>query len=212
METEAKTNAENTLRQTAWNTVLSASEVKEYPQDDIDSAKSDFNTQYENYAKQGNMTLEEFVKAQGISMDDFEEQSQQYAEYKVKQNLIVQGILDAENMTLEDADSLSIQDQLIEAYSAKDLAGLIDTYGQKAVDEAIGLLRVENFILDNANVQDKVANGDTVGENGDDATQGGSSEEGVDQDLETREATEDEMDSDDTAVVTEEEPDTTATE
>lgn len=212
METEAKTNAENTLRQTAWSTVLSASEVKEYPQDDIDSAKSDFNTQYENYAKQGNMTLEEFVKAQGISMDDFEEQSQQYAEYKVKQNLIVQGILDAENMTLEDADSLSIQDQLIEAYSAKDLAGLIDTYGQKAVDEAIGLLRVENFILDNANVQDKVANGDTVGENGDDATQGGSSEEGVDQDLETREATEDEMDSDDTAVVTEEEPDTTATE
>lgn len=32
-------------------------------------------------------------------MDDFEEQSGQYAEFKVKQNLIVQGIMDAENMT-----------------------------------------------------------------------------------------------------------------
>ena len=72
------------------------------------------------------MTLEDFVKAQGISMDDFEEQSGQYAEFKVKQNLIVQGIMDAENMTLEDKKSLSIQDELIKAYSVKDLAALVD--------------------------------------------------------------------------------------
>ena len=91
LESEAKTNARNTLRETAWNTVLSSSEVKEYPQEDLDTAKTEFKTLYENYAKQGDMTLEDFVKAQGISMDDFEEQSNQYAEYKVKQNLIVQG-------------------------------------------------------------------------------------------------------------------------
>ena len=38
LEDEAKTSAQNTLRETAWNTVLSASEVKEYPQDDLDTA------------------------------------------------------------------------------------------------------------------------------------------------------------------------------
>ena len=143
LEDEEKTSAQNTLRETAWNTVLSASEVKEYPQDDLDTAKTEFKTLYENYAKQGDMTLEDFVKAQGISMDDFEEQSSQYAEYKVKQNLIVQGIMDAENMTLEDEKSLSIQDELIKAYNVKDLAALVDKYGQAAVDESIGLLRVE---------------------------------------------------------------------
>lgn len=156
LEDEAKTSAQNTLRETAWNTVLSASEVKEYPQDDLDTAKTEFKTLYENYAKQGDMTLEDFVKAQGISMDDFEEQSSQYAEYKVKQNLIVQGIMDAENMTLEDEKSLSIQDELIKAYNVKDLAALVDKYGQAAVDESIGLLRVEDFILDNATVEEKV--------------------------------------------------------
>lgn len=109
LESEAKTSAQNTLRETAWNTVLSASEVKEYPQDDLDTAKTEFRTLYENYAKQGDMTLEDFVKAQGISMDDFEEQGSQYAEYKVKQNLIVQGIMDAENMTLEDEKSLAVR-------------------------------------------------------------------------------------------------------
>lgn len=190
LEDEAKTSAQNTLRETAWNTVLSASEVKEYPQDDLDTAKTEFKTLYENYAKQGDMTLEDFVKAQGISMDDFEEQSSQYAEYKVKQNLIVQGIMDAENMTLEDEKSLSIQDELIKAYNVKDLAALVDKYGQVAVDESIGLLRVEDFILDNATVEEKVTAGDTEGVNGDDPSEDGSSAEGtVDEELEAAEAT-----------------------
>ena len=190
LEDEAKTSAQNTLRETAWNTVLSASEVKEYPQDDLDTAKTEFKTLYENYAKQGDMTLEDFLKAQGISMDDFEEQSSQYAEYKVKQNLIVQGIMDAENMTLEDEKSLSIQDELIKAYNVKDLAALVDKYGQAAVDESIGLLRVEDFILDNATVEEKVTAGDTEGVNGDDPSEDGSSAEGtVDEELEAAEAT-----------------------
>ena len=190
LEDEAKTSAQNTLRETAWNTVLSASEVKEYPQDDLDTAKTEFKTLYENYAKQGDMTLEDFVKAQGISMDDFEEQSSQYAEYKVKQNLIVQGIMDAENMKLEDEKSLSIQDELIKAYNVKDLAALVDKYGQAAVDESIGLLRVEDFILDNATVEEKVTAGDTEGVNGDDPSEDGSSAEGtVDEELEAAEAT-----------------------
>lgn len=190
LEDEAKTSAQNTLRETAWNTVLSASEVKEYPQDDLDTAKTEFKTLYENYAKQGDMTLEDFVKAQGISMDDFEEQSSQYAEYKVKQNLIVQGIMDAENMTLEDEKSLSIQDELIKAYNVKDLAALVDKYGQATVDESIGLLRVEDFILDNATVEEKVTAGDTEGVNGDDPSEDGSSAEGtVDEELEAAEAT-----------------------
>lgn len=190
LEDEAKTSAQNTLRETAWNTVLSASEVKEYPQDDLDTAKTEFKTLYENYAKQGDMTLEDFVKAQGISMDDFEEQSSQYAEYKVKQNLIVQGIMDAENMTLEDEKSLSIQDELIKAYNVKDLAALVDKYGQAAVDESIGLLWVEDFILDNATVEEKVTAGDTEGVNGDDPSEDGSSAEGtVDEELEAAEAT-----------------------
>ena len=190
LEDEAKTSAQNTLRETAWNTVLSASEVKEYPQEDLDTAKTEFRSLYENYAKQGDMTLEDFVKAQGISMDDFEEQSGQYAEFKVKQNLIVQGIMDAENMTLEDKKSLSIQDELIKAYSVKDLAALVDKYGQAAVDESIGLLRVEDFILDNATVEEKVSAGDTQGVNGDDPSSDGSSAEGtVDEELEAAEAT-----------------------
>ena len=87
--------------------------------------------------------------------------------------------------------SLSIQDELIKAYSVKDLAALVDKYGQAAVDESIGLLRVEDFILDNATVEEKgLLPVSTQGVNGDDPSSDGSSAEGtVDEELEAAEAT-----------------------
>ena len=154
LEESAQVQAESSLRSTAWTTVYTNSEVKEYPQKDIDDAAAGFKRQAQSYAEQGNMELEEFVESQGISMEDFEEQCQQYAQAKVKQDLIIQGIMDAEGMTLEDADSLAIQDQLVQQYGSGDLAALIDIYGQEAVDESIGLLRVENFIIANANYEE----------------------------------------------------------
>lgn len=150
LEQEAQDQAENSLRSTAWTTVYSNSEVVEYPEKDIEGATQEFRSQIEAYAKQGNMELEDFVKSQGVSMDDFEAQCQQYAQNKVKQNLIIQGIMDAEGMTLEDEESLAIQNELVEKYASGDLAALIDTYGQVAVDETIGLIRVEDFIIANS--------------------------------------------------------------
>ena len=154
LEESAQVQAESSLRSTAWTTVYTNSEVKEYPQKDIDDAVAGFKRQAQSYAEQGNMELEEFVESQGISMEDFEEQCQQYAQAKVKQDLIIQGIMDAEGMTLEDADSLAIQEQLVQQYGSGDLAVLIDTYGQEAVDESIGLIRVENFMIANANFEE----------------------------------------------------------
>ena len=160
LEQEAQEQADNSLRSTAWSTVCTNSEVVEYPEKDVEEASKTFRNQAEAYAKQGNMELEDFVASQGVSMDDFEAQCQQYAQAKVKQDLIIQGIMDAEGMTLEDEESLAIQNQLVEQYASGDLAALIDTYGQVAVDESIGLIRVQNFIIANANY-DQTASDDT---------------------------------------------------
>lgn len=157
LEQEAQEQADNSLRSTAWSTVYTNSEVVEYPEKDVEEAAKTFRNQAEAYAKQGNMELEDFVASQGVSMDDFEAQCQQYAQAKVKQDLIIQGIMDAEGMTLEDEESLAIQNQLVEQYASGDLAALIDTYGQVAVDESIGLIRVQNFIIANANYDQKAS-------------------------------------------------------
>ena len=171
LEKEARESAGEVLKNTAWNTVLENTEVKEYPEADVENAVSEFRKSMEVYAKQADMTLEEFVESQGISQDAFDEQSRQYAEGKVKQNLIVQGIMDAEGLSLDDKESLEVQEELVKQMGAANLAELVDTYGQSYVDESVGLLRVEDFIVKNAKVSEKSANGDTVADNAEGAAE-----------------------------------------
>lgn len=188
LEEYVQASALSRLKSTAWNTVVESSEVKEYPEKDMDNAIAEYKGMIELYAKQANMELEKFIETQQMTMEQFEEQSRLYAEGKVKQLLIVQAILDAEGMSLEDEESMKIQDELITVSGAKNLAGLIDVYGQAAVDESIGLLRVENFIVENAEINEKVSSGDTTGANADstsdEAIQAPDEENVVDKELE----------------------------
>ena len=166
LQKSAEQMAENILYQNAWNQVYEASEVKEYPEKDVEEAYAEFETQIKSYAKQGGMELEDYLESQQVSKEAFETQCQEYAEARVKQNLILQGIMDAEGMTLEDKESLAVQDELIQNYGVKDLAALVDTYGQASVDTTIGLIRVERFIAENANIEEKISENGTVGVSG----------------------------------------------
>lgn len=166
LQENAEQMADSILYQTAWNQVYEASEVKEYPEKDVKEAYAEFETQIKSYAKQGGMELEDYLESQQVSKEAFETQCQEYAEARVKQNLILQGIMDAEGMTLEDKESLAVQDELIQNYGVKDLAALVDTYGQTSVDTTIGLIRVERFIVENANVEEKISENGTVGVSG----------------------------------------------
>ena len=166
LQKSAEQMAESILYQNAWNQVYEASEVKEYPEKDVEEAYAEFETQIKSYAKQGGMELEDYLESQQVSKEEFETQCQEYAEARVKQNLILQGIMDAEGMTLEDKESLAVQDELIQNYGVKDLAALVDTYGQASVDTTIGLIRVERFIAENANIEEKISENGTVGVSG----------------------------------------------
>lgn len=188
MEEDAKKSALNALKMKAWNQVVEASEVIEYPAKDLENAVAEFKKMIGLYAEQAGMDLEKFIETQQMTMEQFDEQANMYAENKVKQILIVQAILDAEGLSLADEECLAIQDELIEDSGVKDLAALIDQYGQVMVDESIGLLRVENFIVDNAEINEQVANGDTTAANAEGAAEADNQtpdeENAVDEELE----------------------------
>ena len=200
MEENAQKAADEELKNKAWLQVVDASEVLEYPQEDIDKQKKEYKKITQRFADQAEMELEEFVKSQNMTMEQFEASMQQYAELIVKQELVIQAILDAENISLNDEECLAIQDELIKNSGSKDLAEMIDKYGQEGVDEAIGLLRVEDFILKNAKINEKASGGDTTGENAEavtsEETQEPDAEGEIDAELE-----EDGEADDDTAVV-----------
>lgn len=157
LEAEMEITVENELKSTAWENIVTNSAMIEYPEKDLETAKTLYNAQMTVYAETYEMTLEEFVISQGFTMEEYEEQCQLYAERKVKQNLIVQGILDAEGIRLDDEECLEIENQIMETYGAESLAELIDMYSQVQIDESIALLRVENFIYENAVIVEPVA-------------------------------------------------------
>lgn len=200
LQENAEQMADSILYQTAWNQVYEASEVKEYPEKDVKEAYAEFETQVKSYAKQGGMELEDYLESQQVSQEAFEEQCQEYAEARVKQNLILQGIMDAEGITLEDKESLAVQDELIQTYGVQDLAALIDTYGQTSVDITIGLIRVERFIVENANVEEKISENGTVGVSGNGSVSA-EGEEAVEETEGTEETSPEETDSEETPTV-----------
>ena len=133
-------------RAQVWRQILDSCEVTEYPQEDMDRAEEEYKTLLERYAAQAELDLDDFLLSQGKTQEDYLEDSLAYAKAKVKQNLIITGIMDAENMTLEDAESTRILADLVSQFKAEDANELIDSYGKQEVYESVGLVRVMDYV------------------------------------------------------------------
>ena len=199
-ENETK-SADYDLYSNAWSEVLANSEVKEYPEEDVDKAVESYKKLNENYVKEAGMEMSDFLKAQGMSEEDYEEDCQQYAESKVEQNLIVQGIMDAEGLSLDDDDIQTLKDELLSEYGYESFDQLVAYYGEQEVNESLALMRVERFIVDNATVNETSATeADVANEDADPESE----DTGVDAAEDTIEDNASEEDSSDTAEESEE--------
>lgn len=194
LEDTAVQTADYELYSDAWNEVQAASEIKDYPKEDVDAAKKSYQELNEKYVKDAGMEMADFLKSQGMSEEDYESECQQYAESKVEQNLIVQGIMDAEGLSIDDEETQKLKDDLIEEYGFASIDEMIETYGEQEVNESLALLRVERFIVDNANVTE------VAGDDADAVDEGYDLEEyDESMDIDTGDDTEDNVDIEDAA-------------
>ena len=152
--------AQNTALSNLWTTIMDSCEVVKYPQKDVDKAMKLFEDNLNTYADQQNMKPEEFLESQGMTREQFDEQSKDYAEYTVKQNLVVQAIMDAEKFTLTDEKSEEARKELAANYGVDDISDLVKEFGQETVNQSIALTRVTDFILDNAKVESSIKTDD----------------------------------------------------
>ena len=194
LEDTAVQTADYELYSDAWNEVQAASEIKDYPKEDVDAAKKSYQELNEKYVKDAGMEMADFLKSQGMSEEDYESECQQYAESKVEQNLIVQGIMDAEGLSIDDEETQKLKDDLIKEYGFASIDEMIETYGEQEVNESLALLRVERFIVDNANVTE------VAGDDADAVDEGYDLEEyDKSMDIDTGDDTEDHVDTEDAA-------------
>ena len=194
LEDTAAQTADYGLYSNAWNEVQAASEVKDYPKEDVDAAKKSYQELNEEYVKEAGMEMSDFLESQGMTEEDYESECQQYAESKVEQNLIVQGIMDAEGLSINDEETQKLKDDLIEEYGFASIDEMIETYGEQEVNESLALLRVERFIVENATVTEVAGDSEDAVDEGDDLEEYDESK-----DINTGDDTEDNVDIEDAA-------------
>ena len=150
---QAAQYTEENLKTTAFGNAFEGATVLQYPEADLEEEKAAAQQQIEDYAKWSSMTVEEFLETQGMTEESFEEYKTEYAQFKVKQDMVVQAIIDTEGLSMDDEASQAIKDYLVESYQVESLDALIESYGENAVQETVALLRVEQFLLDEAIVK-----------------------------------------------------------
>ncbi len=153
LEKERERMAGLELAQEGIYQVWVSTEIKGYPEKELQSAKDMLRGQFEAFAQSNGMTLEEYIESQGSDMKSFEEEILDgYAKQRVAQDLIVQSILDAEEIPMDDEAIRECAQQLLDDYGYDTLEELISVYTESEVYASIALYRVENFIVDNANI------------------------------------------------------------
>lgn len=167
LEKQASTTADNELYATAWSEVLDTSEIKKYPEEDVKKAEESYKALNEQTAKDNGMELSDLLETWDLTEDEFNEECKNYAESKVEQNLIVQGIIDAEGLSLSDAETEELKNNLILDYGVASIDELIETYGEDELNESLALLRVEKFIVDQSTVNEKTGSAEDSIENED---------------------------------------------
>ncbi|MCI9546283.1 MAG: trigger factor [Lachnospiraceae bacterium] len=151
LEESNKLTADSSVKNTAWNQVVEESEIKEYPDEDLKGAIKEYKDSINDYADQMGQSVEEFLKSQNMTQEQIDEESQQYAESKLKQSLTLQAIMDQEGFSLSDEEMKKTADQMVKDYDMT-LDELAEQYGEQSVRENVALTRVMDFIVENAEV------------------------------------------------------------
>lgn len=167
LEKQADMTADNELYDTAWAEVLNGSEIKKYPEEDTKKAEDSYKANVEQAAEDSGMELTDLLESWGLTEDEFNEECKSYAESKVEQNLIVQGIIDAEGLSLSDDETEELKNNLILNYGVTSIDELTEMYGEDEVNESLALLRVEKFIVDQSTINEKTGSAEDSIENED---------------------------------------------
>ena len=105
LEQEAENEYESQVKSDLFQQVMNNSQIKDYPEEELDELKSSMETQMDQaYTAAYGMGFYETLEAQGISKDEASKNVESMAESYMAQYLVTQAVLDAEGVSLTEAD------------------------------------------------------------------------------------------------------------
>lgn len=151
---ERETEAINNQKTTLWSAALDNTEVKKYPEKELNHYMEFNSEQLDQTAKQYGVSREDMLKQYGLDDEkEFEATNEDSSKLRVKQEMLIQYIADKEKLSYTEEE----KEKLIENFEAQgyDADAIEQQTGRTVNDYAhIELLyeKVLDFLLDNATI------------------------------------------------------------
>lgn len=149
---ENEQSAEDQMRYNSWTQVVDNCTILEYPEPLMEKGRDLYQQQAEYYAGIYNTSLEEYVEAAGMTMEEYEENKEEYAKEITAQTLVNYAICRKEGFEIGDEGYQAEITNLLEQNSLSTEEELIAQFGQDNVEQSAMLNRVSNLILENATI------------------------------------------------------------
>lgn len=149
LEESAEIAYNDTLSQEVWETVLNNTEVKKYPQDEVEENSEQMIEQYKTAAEYYGMEYEDFLQNQmGTTVEDFEKQVEDVAKASVKQTMVTEAIADKERIKLRDKEYNAQLEKLAETYGYEDVDALKEAATEEELKEIVLNTLVREWLVD----------------------------------------------------------------
>lgn len=135
----------------AWEKIIKASEVIKYPEELLNAAVSLTISQYESYAAQYKLSLEQLLSLYyGITTEKFKEQVTDECKDYIVEELILIEIIRKEKLEINDREYAEAAKEYADKFGLESVEKLEEEYGADVVKENIQWDKVCNFLLENA--------------------------------------------------------------
>lgn len=147
---EKETNLESTKMNDAWRVVVENAEIKKLPQTEVDRYIEEIKTYYTEEATYYGYTLDQYVEAVGMTMEDFDQYTVESAEATVREELVLYSIVRAEKIEITDEEYEPLLQEYVNNLGYANVAELEEVYGKEILIHNLLWDKVYELLFANA--------------------------------------------------------------
>ena len=155
LEEQNRNLAERNLQNEVWDQVADNSEIHAFPEVLLQNGRDEFNSYMESQAQMFGMTLDEYLEQTNMTPEDFDVLAEEQVRIVVKNELLLEALMKAEDITEEDPVYQEELKRLEDNYNMTE-DKLKETYGENSVKEHLELTAVSKKILSYAEITETV--------------------------------------------------------
>lgn len=150
LEDQKTASAINARRNDAWNQILEATQIKEYPKELIDDYVNSSKDELEGYAEMLQISFEELLQTYyGISLEKYNEEILKEAQNYVKEKIVIAAIAEKEGFVITQEEYNQGVSSYAEAYG-QTTSDFEEYYGSEIIKESLLWNKIVDFVIENA--------------------------------------------------------------